>query len=64
MWKTWWVPLVYNLNFSAVAALVVMGEYHRTLHTFIDYFNNSLPRRHYRTANSLLNFLPAARECC
>ena len=34
------VPLVYNLNFGAVAALV-MGEYHRTLHTFIDYFNNS-----------------------
>ena len=58
------VPLVYNLNFRAVAALVVMHECHRTLHTFINYLNNSLPWRHYRTANSLFNFPPVARERC
>ena len=58
------VPLVYNLNFRAVAALVVMHECHRTLHTFINYLNNSLPWRHYRTANRFFNFPPVARERC
>ena len=47
------VPLVYNLNSRAVAALVVMHEYHRTLHIFINYLNTSLGLSHGGTTAQL-----------